>query len=100
MSGASTSEDIRQQLSALMDGELDKDSARFLMRRLETDASLKAQWERMHLARGVLRRQDSLHAAEGFALRVMAKLQAEPQPQQSAASRFNGWLKYGTGGAI
>ena len=94
------SEDIRQQLSALMDGELDKDSARFLMRRLETDASLKTQWERMHLARAVLRRQDSLHAVDGFAERVMTQLQAEPLPQQAAMPRFSGWLKYGTGGAI
>jgi sigma-E factor negative regulatory protein RseA len=94
------SEDIRQQLSALMDGELDKDSARFLMRRLDTDASLKAQWERMHLARGVLRRQDSLNAADGFTQRVMAQLQAEPQPRHVAMPRFSGWLKYGTGGAI
>jgi len=94
------SEDIRQQLSALMDGELDKDSARFLMRRLDTDASLRAQWERMHLARAVLRRQDSLHAADGFAQRVMTQLQAEPQPQRASMPRFSGWLKYGTGGAI
>ena len=36
----------RQQLSALMDGELSPDEARFLLRRLQHDGELNACWER------------------------------------------------------
>ena len=36
----------RQQLSALMDGELLADEARFLLRRLQHDRDLAGCWER------------------------------------------------------
>lgn len=41
---------VSEQLSALMDGELSEDEARFLRRRLEGDPELRAKWERLHLA--------------------------------------------------
>jgi sigma-E factor negative regulatory protein RseA len=92
------SQDVREQLSALMDGELDRDSARFLLRRVDADPALKAQWERMQWMRAALRRQTSLAAPAGFAARVMAEVEREAAPQR--APRFTGWIKYGTGGAI
>ncbi|MCE7931362.1 MAG: anti-anti-sigma factor, partial [Xanthomonadales bacterium PRO6] len=48
------SEDIREQLSALMDGELGRDERAFLLRRLEHDAELRSMWTRMHLVRDVM----------------------------------------------
>ncbi|HOV58400.1 MAG TPA: sigma-E factor negative regulatory protein, partial [Rhodanobacteraceae bacterium] len=57
MSESGMSEQLREQLSALMDGELDPDGARFLLRRIAADADLKRRWERQHLARAALRRQ-------------------------------------------
>lgn len=41
---------VSEQLSAMMDGELSEDEARFLRRRLEGDPELRAKWERLHLA--------------------------------------------------
>lgn len=46
----SPAESVSEQLSALMDGELSEDEARFLRRRLEGDSELRAKWERLHLA--------------------------------------------------
>lgn len=50
-----TPPDAREQLSALMDGELDKDSIRFLLKRCESDAALGDCWQRWHVAGEVLR---------------------------------------------
>ncbi len=55
---------IAEQLSALMDGELPEAQARFLRRRLEHDAELRAQWSRMQLASSCLR----AHAVQPMAL--------------------------------
>ena len=77
------SQDVREQLSALMDGELDRDSTRFLLRRLDADPALKSQWERMQLARAALRRPTALAAPAGFADRVIAEIGrhvGDPQP--------------------
>ena len=41
---------ILEQLSAYMDGELPAAEARFLQRRLEADAGLRATWARMQVA--------------------------------------------------
>jgi negative regulator of sigma E activity len=61
----------RQQLSALMDGALPPDEARFLLRRLQHDDELSECWERWQLAGEAMRG----HAAavllpHGFARRV------------------------------
>lgn len=98
MSDVHSRDETREQLSALMDGELDRDAARFLLRRVDADAQLKATWDRFHLARNALRRQTSPTVAEGFASRVMAQLANEPAPRASA--RFDGWRRLVAGGAI
>jgi len=98
MSDARNHDEMREQLSALMDGELDRDAARFLLRRVDADQQMKATWERFHLARGALRRQGSMTAADGFAARVMAQLANEPTP--NAVVRLEGWRRLVAGGAI
>ncbi len=92
------SEQLQEQLSALMDGELDPDGARFLLRRIAADADLKRRWERQHLARAALRRQAALPLPAGFAERVMAQVQAAPAP--ALAGRWRGALRVVAGGAI
>ena len=44
-----------EQLSVLMDGEIDVREAEFTLRRLAKDAELKARWERYHLISDALR---------------------------------------------
>lgn len=76
----------RQQLSALMDGDLAPDEARFLLRRLQHDGELNAQWERWQLLADVLRGQAAAPAPAGFAERIGAAIAAEPAIAGSAAS--------------
>lgn len=69
----------RQQLSALVDGDLapDQAQARFLLRRLEHDGELAGRWQRWQLIGDVLRGQPvaALPAgADGFAARVAASV--------------------------
>ena len=54
----------RQQLSALMDGELLADEARFLLRRLQHDRDLAGCWERWQLCGDVLRGRAQAPAPE------------------------------------
>jgi negative regulator of sigma E activity len=63
-------DDVVEQLSAYMDGELPEAEARFLRRRLEHDADLRAAWARMQLASQCLRGQPWRVVDEGFPERV------------------------------
>jgi sigma-E factor negative regulatory protein RseA len=81
------SEDIQEQLSALMDGELPRDERAFLLRRLEHDAELRAAWTRMHLMRDVLSRKQS-SAPNDLADRVMQAI-AEETRKAPAPRRYN-----------
>jgi sigma-E factor negative regulatory protein RseA len=88
-------EQIHEQLSALMDGELERDQARFLIKRIATDNELPMRWSRYHVVRQTLRRQEVTIVA-GFADGVMARIDLE------AGTRSGGghWLRWGAGGAI
>jgi len=89
---------VHEQISALMDGELERDETRFLLKRLPADHQLAARWSRYHIARQALRRQDIVGLSAGFANAVMARLDVEqPGVQQRGV---NGWLRWGAGGAI
>ena len=58
----------RQQLSALVDGELPTDEARFLLRRLEHDSELSGCQERWQLLGDVLRGRACAPAPAGSRL--------------------------------
>jgi negative regulator of sigma E activity len=91
-----------QQLSALMDGDLPPDEARFLLRRLQHDNELTGCWERWQLCGDVLRGQAQAPAPAGFADRVAAAIAAEavqPVVQATPARTGNRLAKWG-GGAL
>jgi len=70
----------RQQLSAMLDGELSPDEAKFMLRRLEHDVELARCWERWQLCGEVMRgRADGILPSD-FAARVAASVQA-PLPR-------------------
>lgn len=75
----------RLQLSALIDGDLSPDEARFLLRRLQHDGELNACWERWQLCGDVLRGQAPAPAPAGFASRVIAAIAAETQTVSASA---------------
>jgi sigma-E factor negative regulatory protein RseA len=91
-------EQIDEQLSALMDGELERDQTRFPLRRVAADPALPVRWERYHVARQALRRQEAFVLRPGFAAAVMEQLAQEPVLR--ARGGHGQWLRWGTGGAI
>lgn len=88
----------RQQLSALVDGELQADEARFLLRRLQHDDELAGCHERWQLCGDVLRGMASAPAPVDFAARVRQAVAAEALAPVAAPPRRHGW-RWG-GGAI
>ena len=70
----------REDLSALIDGALDADRARFLLRRLQHDGELAGDLSRWQLAGDVLRGQAEAPAPAGFAEAVAARIAGEPVP--------------------
>lgn len=60
----------RQQLSAMLDGELSPDQAKFMLRRLQHDAELADCWERWQVCGDVLRGQRNALLPADFAQRV------------------------------
>jgi sigma-E factor negative regulatory protein RseA len=98
MNQAGMNQDIKENLSAGIDGELSKEQLRFLLRRLDHDVSLQAAWARYHITRDGLRRQLPPMAASGFAARVMLAIEQESLPV--AVRRQSHWLRWSAGGAI
>ena len=92
----------RQQLSALVDGELGSDQARFLLRRLEHDPELQACQERWSLLGDVLRGQAVAPAPADFAARVSAAVAREPAPEPAPRRTVSrvGWRAWGGGAAL
>lgn len=96
----------RQQLSAMLDGELAPDEARFMLRRLEHDSELATCWERWQVCGDILRgRHDALLPA-GFSQRVLLAItetEAVPQlavAQDGNAARRPRWGRWGSGAAL
>ena len=90
------SQQIREQLSTLMDGELARDETLFLMRSLQQKDELASSWSNYHLARQVLRRQDVFLLPADFSQRILSQLEDE-RVHVAHAGR---WLRWAGGGAI
>jgi anti-sigma factor RsiW len=90
----------REDLSALMDGELAAEPTRFLLRRLEHDPELSATWSRWHLIRACLAsepaRMSAPAADRDFAARVGTAIRTPPALRE----RRRHWTQYVGGGAI
>lgn len=93
----------RQQLSALVDGELPTDEARFLLRRLEHDGELSGCQERWQLLGDALRGRACAPAPAGFELKVREAIAAEARqmpPASERQARRAGWRRWGGGAAL
>jgi len=91
----------RQQLSALVDGELASDEARFLLRRLQHDPELQACQERWQLLGDAMRGQAVAPAPADFAARVSALVASAPAPQAAPRRDIRvGWRRWGGGAAL
>jgi sigma-E factor negative regulatory protein RseA len=89
-------EQIREQLSALMDGELARDQIRFLLRRITPGDESSQCWQRYHLVRQAMRRQHVAMPQAGFAEAVMLRVDSVQLPQRGSGP----WLRWGAGGAV
>lgn len=89
--------EIDEQLSALADGEIGPDEARFLLRRIESDQVLRARLGRYALIASAMRDELAAVAPAGFAADVMSRIEAEAAP---ARQRGGGFLKIAGGLAI
>ena len=91
------SQQIREQLSSLMDGELGRDETLFLMRRVSNEVELAQRWSSYHVTRQVLRRQDVLVLRSDFSSQILDRITTEHMAQLPRSGR---WLHWAGGGAI
>lgn len=88
-----------QHISQLMDGELEKDCSRFLLKRLQSDDELKQKWQNYHLLRNALQ-QNEAPLIVGLSAKVSKQLQAQQHTQIEPKSSNHSWSKALLGSAI
>ena len=80
----------RRQLSAMLDGELSPDQARFMLRRLQHDSELAECWERWQVCGDVLRGHGNALLPADFSRRVAAAIAApDAGPSRSVLQAGN-----------
>ena len=103
------SNESREHLSCFMDGEISKETSRFLVRRLGADSELRGAWARYHLVRDCLRYQEGGLPGVDLCGRVQQALENEtpltaPRRLTSRWSKSgrskSGWLKPVAGMAV
>lgn len=86
----------REPVSVLVDGELERRGAEFLLRRLADDRDMHEHWQRCHLVRACL--QHEFEGPVSLVGRVQAALESERAPQREG--RMSSIMRFGLGGAI
>ena len=95
-------DDSKEHLSQLMDGEIGGETGRFILRRLEASGELRETWARYHLIRDCMRYQDRAFAGVKLSARVneaiaIAADELEGASRRSAAFR---WIRPVSGLAV
>lgn len=85
----------REQLSCLMDGEMDRKGARFFVRRVISDPGMQSDWRRFHLVRSCLHKE--FIAPVNLVARVSRELEGADRPESGGMPR---WLRTAAGGAV
>lgn len=94
-------ESLREQLSALTDGEMGRDALRFVLKGVGDDPKMAGVWSRYQLMGATLRRHDQAIADAGFSRRVLAGIAAGTDVDTMPASDARGgWMRWASGGAI
>lgn len=86
-----TNEQIRNEVSAYMDGELSRDSARFLARRLAGDTELRNDWTRWHYVRDCLSGHAVRQLDDSFTARIAAAIANDAAPAVPLGTRVLRW---------
>ncbi|HDZ45978.1 hypothetical protein LCGC14_0053580 [marine sediment metagenome] len=74
------SQNTRESLSVLMDGESDDLELRRVLKALPNDADAADTWRRYHLARSMMQRERGVDVSVDLSAGIMAKLRDEPVP--------------------
>ncbi len=101
-------DNINEQISALLDNELDPTEARNALDHLQGDDSLRQQWDRYHLIGDAMRGEAVRLSTESIADRVRARLESEaitgtsdqPIPISRNPRYRARWLKTAGGGLL
>jgi|GEM_PF-6271714 len=72
------SQNVRQDISALMDGDLVGSAADGAIKALKNESALKATWARYHVARSAMKREYTPYVKSDLLGRVQAALESDP----------------------
>jgi len=92
------SDKSNEQISNLMDGELEVNASKFLLKRMASDETLSKTWDSYHLVKSVLQKESTTEPLIDIAARVTQQLESEKKrlPQQTTEvtkPQINRWLK-------
>jgi sigma-E factor negative regulatory protein RseA len=96
------SEQIREQVSAFLDGELPNSESELLLKRLTRDAELRESFGRYALIGESLRGGGSARLSQNFHTRVNRAIDGEPltAAQQRPAAQLQRWWRPAAGAAV
>jgi sigma-E factor negative regulatory protein RseA len=99
------SEQLRESLSAVMDGEAGEFELKRVLNELSANEELRGTWERYHLVRSLLRRELGRGAPIDFTERLWARIEADDSYVETADAPVEGrvgrrWLGPATGVAV
>mgnify|MGYP000323526386 CR=1 FL=1 len=88
--------ELDEELSAFVDGEIERSRQRFVIKRLTEHASVANRWSRYHLTRQVMRKE--AFVADDLSVRVSRALETSPPLEEMPTQ--NRFLKPVAGGLI
>jgi sigma-E factor negative regulatory protein RseA len=97
------SEQIREQVSAFLDGELPNSETELLLKRLTRDAELRESFGRYALIGESLRGGGGARLSQSFHTRVNRAIDGEPltaTPDRQAGAQLQRWWRAGAGVAV
>jgi sigma-E factor negative regulatory protein RseA len=94
------SQNARESLSALMDGEGDELELRRVLKSLDETPDAADTWRRYHLMRSLMRREPGVDVATDLSAGIMARIEDEPSPHVATPMITRRSIPFGRGAGI
>lgn len=97
------SQNTRESLSVLMDGESDELELRRVLKALPNDDDAADTWRRYHLARSMMQREQGVDVSVDLSAGIMARLREEPAPMMQNAEHMahrTGGISFARGAGV
>lgn len=94
------SDQSKQNISQLMDGELSRDCSRFLLKRMQHDGDFRQSWNHYHLMRSAVQQDGQAPLMHDLGSRVVQRLQSGSESVSDSTRPSRTWFKAMTGSAI